>query len=300
MDNSKYIGEKMKLSKEYIKEALELYNISDKRYKDKVYKCLEDINKNASLKEKVEYVLHTIYVKVSEDLRRKWKVSSIEEIFTLDAPEYITNIVLLLGYKIHIKNMNKFNFSEDEKIKSIIRVREALLSNIDNINKGIRISQMLWGAYIIDVRIIEVGRLQFEREFVNPLTNAKEDIVKIHIPKGERLEYNLVLKSLKDAKEYVKKYFGLVDVDYYCESWLLSLDILKIVDVNSNIYKFNKLFEILDIKDGLKDVLNFVFNEGDITDYTKLKENTSLQRKLKKEILAGNKIYKGVAKLKFT
>lgn len=285
----------MEFSKEDIAKALDFYNIQNNEYIEKVYMCLEYVNMHKTLKDRVNKVLDLLYVNTPEDLRSRWKVCTKEEIFGCNVPEYITNLVLLLGYKFHIKNMDKFSL-EERKI-STYRVRNSLLSNIADITKGIRVSQMLWGAYIIDIRIIDVGRLQYEREYINPVTKKKEDVIKIHIPQGGKLEYDEVKKSLEKSKEYVKKHFGLENVDYYCDSWLLSKDVLNLLKKDSNIYKFNTLFEALKTEDGMKDVLKFVFNISNTTDYTKLKEDTTLRKGLKEKILKGEKIYKEVARL---
>ena len=58
------------------------------------------------------------------------------------------------------------------------------------------------------------------------------------------------------------------------------------------------MFEIVDEKDGLDDVLNFVFNVKEVNDYAELSENTSLQIKIKQMLLRNEKITIGVGILK--
>lgn len=63
---------------------------------------------------------------------------------------------------------------------------------------------------------------------------------------------------------------------YYCSSWLLSPSINKLLDKTSHIAKLYNMFNIIEEKDELDDILNFVFNVRECNDYTKLKETTSL------------------------
>ena len=149
---------------------------------------------------------------------------------------------------------------------------------------------MIWGAYFINTRLIEVGRLQYEN---------CENHIKIHIPSGSKLEIEEVLNSIKASKEEIKKYFHLKNIEYYCNSWLLSNQINSIIDKNSNIAKFYKLFEVKDGPDATKDILKFVFNIQECEDYNNLKENTSLQKILKRQLIENKELKIGCGKLKY-
>ncbi len=105
----------------------------------------------------------------------------------------------------------------------------------DIVNKhydGIIISQMLCGTYFINARLIEYLRLQFE-----PTINNK---IKMHIPAGKNLDINEVKKSIQNSRELLKKYYNIENPKYICESWLLSKEISKMLDENSNIKKFQE------------------------------------------------------------
>ena len=145
----------------------------------------------------------------------------------------------------------------------------------------------------INIRLIEVGRLQYE--YCN---NKKGKYIKIHIPKGDKLLYNEVLNSIKNSKKEIKKYFKIENYEYYCESWLLSKEIAKLLDSNSNIAKFQQLFDITEGKDAIKDILNFVFDLQQIDSYYNLPERTSLQSKIKDLLINGKEIHIGIGKLK--
>lgn len=149
---------------------------------------------------------------------------------------------------------------------------------------------MIWGAYFINTKLIEVGRLQYEK--------CENHIIKIHIPSGNKLEIEKVIDSIKTSKGEIEKYFYLKDIEYHCDSWILSNQINAIIDKKSNIAKFYNLFKVADGPDATKDILNYVFNLQECDDYYKLKESTKLQRILKKELINNKELKIGLGKLK--
>lgn len=282
------------IEKENIEKALTFYNIDIEDYKDKCYKCLDDINKNKELKTRIYNVLKLLYSNESEQLKLLWNESDLSRFLRESYNKFIHNIILLSGYKIHEENMSKCNFDTYQVLAHKNRVRECLTNDIYNRKlEGIRLSQTLWGIYFINIRLIEVGRLQYE--YCN---NKKGKYIKIHIPKGDKLLYNEVLNSIKNSKKEIKKYFNIENYEYYCESWLLSKDITKLLDSNSNIAKFQQLFDITEGKDAIKDILNFVFDLQQIDSYYNLPERTSLQSKIKDLLINGKEIHIGIGKLK--
>lgn len=282
------------IEKDNIEKALTFYNINIEDYKDKCYKCLDDINKNSELKNKINYVLKLLYSNESEQLELLWKESNLDRFLGESYNKFIHNMILLSGYKIHDENMNKYNFDTYQVLAHKNRVRECLTNDIYNRKlKGIRLSQTLWGIYFIKIKLIEVGRLQYE--YCN---NKKGKYIKIHIPKGDKLLYNEVLNSIKNSKKEIERYFKLENCQYYCESWLLSKDIANLLDSNSNIAKFQQLFDIIEGKDAIKDILNFVYGLQQINSYYDLPEKTSLQSKIKDLLINGKEIHIGIGKLK--
>lgn len=282
------------IEKENIEKALIFYNINIKDYKDKCYKCLDDINKNKELKTKLYNVLKLLYGNESEQLELFWKESDLNRFLGESYDKFIHNIILLSGYKIHEKNMSKYNFDTYQVLVHKNRVRECLTNDIYNRKlEEIRLSQLVWGIYFIKIKLIEVGRLQYE--YCN---NKKGKYIKIHIPKGDKLLYNEVLDSIKNSKKEIKKYFKIENYEYYCESWLLSKEITKLLENNSNIAKFQQLFDITEGKDAIKDILNFVFDLQQIDSYYDLPEGTSLQSKIKDLLINEKEIHIGIGKLK--
>lgn len=279
------------LNKEKIKEALEYYDIKDTNYQEKCNKCIDEIKNNKKIQNKTKEIYNILYIDKTEKFRELWKVKDIEILFEEKINPFITNILLLLGLEYHKENIKKYNFDNEQIKIQKQRIRECLLNDIVNKHyDGIRISQMLWGTYFINARLIEYGRLQFE-----PTTNNK---IKIHIPAGKNLDINEVKKAIQNSRELLKEYYNIENPKYICESWLLSKEISKMLDENSNIKKFQELFEIQSSKNGIDDVLNFVFNLKKCDNYKELPETTGLQRSIKNFLIDNGTIYEGYGKLK--
>lgn len=288
------------ITKSMIDNSLEFYNIIDNEYRIKCYKCVDDINQNSDYQKIISNVYNLLFIDKNNNIRKLWSIKNISELFGEIKNPFITNVLLLSGYDVHKTNMQKYALDNKQIEIHKKRVRESLLNDI-KIKKydGIRISQMLWGAYFVNMRIIEVGRLQYEFIKFNPLKEDEyKECIKIHIPSGESLTEKSVRDSIESSKAEIKKYFNLENPDYYCSSWLLSPTIKKILDNNSNIAKFFNMFEVVEEKEGTEDILNFVFNTKECDDYNKLEEKTSLQKKIKEKLIRGEKINIGVGILK--
>lgn len=122
------------IEKDNIEKALTFYNINIADYKNKCYKCLNDINKNSELKNKINYVLKLLYSKKSEQLELLWKENDLNKFLGKFYNKFIHNIILLSGYKTHKENMNKYNFDKYQVLAHKNRVRECLINDIYNRN----------------------------------------------------------------------------------------------------------------------------------------------------------------------
>ena len=252
---------------EKIIEALHFYGIKDEEYKKRCLEVVYDINNNEVLKNKVEELFYKLYDRNKEGLSKFWKMKKVSELFG-DCNLFITSVMILLGYDIHRKNMSKYNLSDEQKSIHIKRVKNALLDDIYIRGyESVRISQMLWASYFINLRIIEVGGFQYELVSENPITKEKEECIKMHVPKGASLKEEDVRSSIRKSTYEIERYFNVKDINYYIESWLLSPEVLALLDNNSNILKFSKLFSIKSMGECTRDILDFVFNDVYIKDY---------------------------------
>ena len=289
----------MDINKKEIIEALKFYDINNNKYLNNCLECASYIENNKTLLNKVKEIIDILYNKKDYLLAKLWKIKSNQELFGEKYHPFVTSVIVLLGYKIHKKNIEKYNLNDYQIDIHKKRVKEALTYDIYERNYcGIRISQMLWASYFINLKIIEVGSLQYELVNINPLTNKQEKCIKIHIPRNCNLDINSVKLSINKSKYEILKYFKLNNLNYYCESWLLSKNVLNLLNDNSNIKIFSKLFDVVDGKNCINDILNFVYDKLNCEDYNTLQENTYLQRKIKKELINGVIIKIGIGKLK--
>lgn len=280
--------------KDDIDNSLKYYNI-DNKYKQICYDCVEEINNSDIYTEAFNKVYKKLYYNDFRDIRELWNISDINELFTDNVNPFITNIMVLLGYKFHLYNIKKYNLGDKQISIHKKRVKECFENDLVNRGyKGIRISQMLWSIYFIRVRIIEVGRLQYQYS----VTDDNKQVIKIHIPRGNKLDISSVKKSIDDSKQEIEKIFKVSNCEYICNSWLLSNQIHELVDKDTNIYKFQELFNVEDGESCIDDILNFVFETEKCDDYSLLSERTSLQKIVKEGLLKGTDFYLGLGVLK--
>lgn len=277
-----------------IDEAFDFYKI-DNKYKKICYDCADEINNSNIYTEAFDKVYKKLYYNDFRDIRELWNVKDINELFINNVNPFITNIMIILGYEFHLYNIKKYNLDEQQISIQKKRVRECFENDLMNRGyKGIRISQMLWAIYFIRVRIIEVGRLQYEYT----ITDDNKQVINIHIPRGKKLDILSVRKSIDDSKGEISKIFKVSNCEYICNSWLLSNQIYELVDKDTNIYQFQELFSVRDGENCIDDIMNFVYEINECDDFNKLSEETTLQKKIKEQLLNNKVFYLGLGVLK--
>ena len=266
-----------------IDNAFIYYGI-DSKYKDRCYQCIDNINGNASFLEAFDRINDTLNYSDFTNIRKLWKYKDVNELFCQDIDPFITNIIIILSYKTSQENIKQYHLDDEQIRINKNRIKQCFESDL--IHRGydsVRISQMLWAFYFIRVKIIEVGRLQYELSE----TNMNNSIIYIHIPGGRKLNFDEVIDSIRLSKIKLKEVYNIDNVIYKCDSWLLSKQVNKIIDKNSNIYKFYKLFDVVEGDNCIEDILNFVYQKKQVNNYSELEEDTSLQRLIKNELLNG-------------
>lgn len=285
----------MIFKKNEIKKALEFYNINDKEYLKKCLLCIDYLEENKTFLNTASDIYKTLYSNKLESVRKIWKKKKTEDLFKCKINNYITNILILCGYKKHKNSIKKYRFDENLEDTIKRRVRECLLSGASS---GMSLSKMLWAARIIKGKILEVGRLQYELVEYNPLNiTQRKRCIKIHIPSGSKLHKELILKSLKEAKKQIKKYYKLKNIEMFCDSWLLSKELSTALP-NSNIAYFASLFDLLIEEDAKEDLLHYVFKLEKIEDLNLLSEETTLEKVIKQMWINNIVIHKSIGILK--
>lgn len=220
----------------------------------------------------------------------RWSVNSCKD------NVYMMNVVvLLMGYEIH-KNVMRY-YAEEQINYHKENIRLTCVSDSKRLGiRGIRFSQMIWGSRFMKGHIIQVGALQYElkKSYLNG-----EDVIFIHIPRGTSLDEESIKSSFRNVQSNVSMYLVTNKLRYVTESWLLSSDLKDILSSNSNIMKFQNYFHIIEYKENVKDFLNFVFNVNVFDgNYESLVCDTTLQKGLKRKLLAGEKLCVGIGILK--
>lgn len=284
------------IERSMIDGAFAFYAI-DGKYRKSIDECVETINRSRTFTDAVKRVFETLYCSDFRMVNALWRVRDKQELFTEGIPELTTNVMILLGWETHRDNILKCALDEEQ-----IAIHKDVVKGCferDIAERGYpasRISQMIWAAHFSRMQIIEIGRLQYQYA----VTKEGKEIVKIHIPGGEKLDPVAVADSLEKARDAVEKTFHVKGCPVVCHTWLLSKQIRDYLKPGSNICRFQDLFEVRDGDDCTKDILDFLFHADGCTDYGSLPEDTSLRKNIKEALLQGKPFYKGMGVLKPT
>lgn len=138
-----------------------------------------------------------------------------------------------------------------------------------------------------------IGELEYELK-----EEENEYKIYIHIPSDANIKRENLINSYNEFKKFINKYFvEYIDAELYCDSWLLSPNLKKLLPKNSNIIQFQDEFEIINVEEESNAFLEWIYLRNDIA-YDNLPESTSLQREVKKYLLEGGKIGWTLGRLK--
>ncbi len=141
-----------------------------------------------------------------------------------------------------------------------------------------------WFTRQIAMQEFRIEELEFE------LIDRPDREISIHIPSDADLRPFRLQSTLNAFKAFLSAYYpDWSEVDWYCESWLLSPLLNELLEANSNILYFKQLFELQSADMESMAVLDWVF-PGETVTLQDLPETTSLQKKMKLFLLNGGKI----------
>jgi hypothetical protein len=147
-----------------------------------------------------------------------------------------------------------------------------------------------WPLLLVNAKKFRIGALEYE---LFEESGTRE--IRMHIPSGTNLAPDNINNSIAGEKIFMKKYFPeWAELPHCCESWMLSPVLKDMLPESSKIRWFGTLFDVVEFLPDEKWFLEFIFkleyfqwiNE---IDYNTLREDTSLQRAMKKFVLAGGK-----------
>lgn len=148
--------------------------------------------------------------------------------------------------------------------------------------------RLSWTTRQVSCKLFRIGQLEYELTALNGAP-----IVSLHIPTDTDLRPEILRPSLRDGlSEFYRLFPDLAGASVYCHSWLLSPLLKQFLPEDSNILRFQELFDITSDTVPGKDVLLWVFKNPRLR-VEEYPENTSLQRNLKQFFLGGGQFLEG-------
>lgn len=150
-----------------------------------------------------------------------------------------------------------------------------------------------WTTRQAGCHLFRIGELEYEMKHIDD-----EIVIGIHIPSDVDFSPSAIDKSLANSSRFFSVHYPeLSNAEYRCHSWLLDIQLRKMLKDSSNILNFQNRFELFDEGEIGTDFIEWLYNTR-TTDYDTLPENTSLQRNMKKHILSGGVIRNAYGRLK--
>ncbi len=147
-----------------------------------------------------------------------------------------------------------------------------------------RFDRGFWTYRQTSMQLFRIGQLEYE---ILP----EEKAVSLHIPSDADFSPGAVDASLAQAKDFFESFQPeCAQWPLVCLSWLLSPELKKVLKEGSNILSFQRRFQILQVYPQEKGFLQWVFGAEPSAPVEALPENTSMQRGIKRLLLAGGSI----------
>ena len=121
-----------------------------------------------------------------------------------------------------------------------------------------------WITRHLSLNLFQLGRLQFgmgecEHNIPEKAIAKGDNVLEMHIPEGGPLTKDACLESVALAKEFFAKYFPDFKYEHFTtDTWLLDTTINDLLKPESNIIKFQEMFDIFERKKS-DEILRYVF-----------------------------------------
>ncbi len=117
-----------------------------------------------------------------------------------------------------------------------------------------------------------------------------DTVISVHIPTGGSLTPEICDNDLARGQAVIERCFTDVKA-FFCSSWLLSTELLKVTGKEGNVTRFGDRFTRFPRKSAAGDVFEYVFECSHDTPLEDLPEKSSFARAIKKHLINGGKIY---------
>lgn len=271
--------------------ALDFYGITGESYRASLAEALDRLNGDPETLAAFQKAREEFFTDSTAGVSTFWHLLGKEHFFGAPVEPLVYDLFLLSGHARHAAQMKRYHFDAAQTERN----REGLRFELEHI-RGATMHRVLWGILRINGKITEFGRLQFE--FQNLDGRMPTNRVKIHIPAKGKLEDAAVGAALSEAERFLPDAYGVSAVELTCTSWLLSPQIIRLVSEDSNLRRFYDRFTVTEGESCLAEVLAYVWQIYEPVPYDTLPETSSLQRAVKKELLAGGDFRIGCGALK--
>jgi len=154
------------------------------------------------------------------------------------------------------------------------------------------IEEFHWLQEHVQLRLFRLGRLQFQPyAFDRNVTidgrkvQARQIVLNVHIPEGEPLDPSEAEASFRWASVFFR---GISPI-FICHSWLLYPGLSDVLSPESNILRFQRLFNVFELDDADRQAEQRIFGRLR-DDPSAYEERTSLQRNAKAYLVSGRKL----------
>ena len=142
-----------------------------------------------------------------------------------------------------------------------------------------------WTGRQVGLHLFRIGLLEFDMKY------GDDPYIGVHIPSDAVLEYNALKESFENARAFFTKYFpDYADKEIRCSTWLFAPEVRERLSETSRIRMFGDFFKLTPTETKSNSFTIWLFGVEDNGNYENLKEETSLQRSMKKFLLDGGKL----------
>ncbi len=152
--------------------------------------------------------------------------------------------------------------------------------------------RLWWMGRLLSLVLFRIGELEYEM-----FSENKTPMISIHIPSDAKLSH--ADESIVESRDFFRIFSSKYEkMPYFCQSWLMSPILPKLLATQSRLLAFWRKFDISEFNPEDESYKWWVFHSYTIMP-EEFSENTSLQRDIKQYVLSGGKIGAAKGVLKF-
>ncbi|MBQ9965993.1 MAG: DUF5596 domain-containing protein [Clostridia bacterium] len=185
--------------------------------------------------------------------------------YPTDCEEGTKNLLYYLYFCEAVKKKyEENNISEDILIDTLRDIVRWCITWSD-IKGCLFLGELFWLKRHLTFKLFKIGRLQYcfgkaEHDAENFGLKKEENILEVHIPATGPMREEDCKESVKLAKEFFLSHFPDYSYRFFtCHSWLLDRTLEQFLDDDSNIIKFQKMFNIIK-DDNSNEIFRYLFS----------------------------------------